>query len=176
MAAGSDVGSAAGSADGSAAGSGSSAGAGSAEAAGSAAATGKEPKVTPDMVLADKAKWKVEAKERGLWLGIGKRPLEHACGADLNKELAKLGKVRKTAQGLQKDPEFMDPTSCAPTGGFTVCNYTHPMPDPEADPTTMTSWVFTGTDAAPILVAVLYGETGDLGPILTKLAKVEPCK
>jgi hypothetical protein len=59
--------------------------------------------------------------------------------------------------------------------GYTVCTFTHPAADPESDPASISSWVFTETDKEPIMIAELLGGMGDFAAIAPQLAEIKPC-
>jgi len=137
------------------------------------------PKITPDMLFATEPVWTVEALPRGLWFRQSSGPVEHKCRVAFATTWAENLKVRAAAKEAQ-DTSTLDPKPivCGPKAGFTVCTFTDPkgmVQGMGANPHAIAHWVFTGTDAAPIMVAILYGAQDDFDSIAPQLAKVESC-
>ena len=129
----------------------------------------KAPAVTPEMLYAEQPVWEVQMLDRGLWVRSGSGPIEHKCRQELSMVWAQNTMVRMKAK------DKAGATTCEPRGSVQVCSYKNPTPDPKLDPDGLTHWVFTGTDAAPIMTAILTGPQEDVASIAADLTKVEGC-
>lgn len=133
------------------------------------AAAAKPPAMTPEMLYADAPVWTLQMLDRGLWVRAGSGPVEHRCRQELAMIVAQNGMLRMKAKTQ------VGATTCEPKAGYAVCTFKNPAPDPKLDPDGLTHWVFTGTDAEPILVAILTGAQDDLDKVAADLGKIESC-
>lgn len=132
-------------------------------------AAAKPPAVTPEMLYAEQPVWEVQMLDRGLWVRASGGAIEHKCRQDLAMVWAQNTMLRMKAKAQA------GATTCEPRGSVQVCTFKNPTPDPKLDPDGLTHWVFTGTDAAPILTAILTGPQDDVDKISADLTKVEAC-
>jgi hypothetical protein len=132
-------------------------------------AAAKPPAMTAEMLYAEQPVWTVQMLDRGLWVRAGAGPVEHRCRQDLALVWAQNTMLR------MKSRSQAGATTCEAKAGLQVCTFKNPTPDPKLDPDGLTHWAFTGTDAEPILVAILTGPQDDLDTIAPQLTKIEPC-
>ncbi|HUS66229.1 MAG TPA: hypothetical protein VMZ28_16865 [Kofleriaceae bacterium] len=129
----------------------------------------KPPAMTPEMLYADQPVWTVQMLDRGLWVRAASGPVEHRCRQELANVWGQNTVLRMKAKTQ------VGATTCEPKAGYAVCTFKNPAPDPKLDPDGLTHWVFTGTDAEPILVAILTGPQDDLDKVAPDLGKIESC-